>query len=189
MHRGRRHVERTQQRKTFLDHMGRRTGVGRVGVEESRLRLPEMRARQADGPFCADHARQHGGFQETLQIDDGIVADAPPFAEHGPRADTSREIPSVEGNAPVDTVDELEQLDVSRIDHPVETRLREVVAESSRRWNAVDDIAERSETDDEKRLHGALSPGLSVPPGPLRGTRPTPDRFSIRRRAEASACA
>jgi hypothetical protein len=32
-----------------------------------------------------------------------------------------------------------------------------VVAESSRRWNAVDDIAERSEADDEKCLHGIVS--------------------------------
>ena len=118
MHRGRR---RRRAHAAAQDLSGSRASPHRGRACRCRRTAPAARAdARAESRWSArapTSARQHRGLQQSLQIDDGIVAGAPQVAEHGPRAGTAREIPRVEGNAPVETVDELEQLDV-RADRP-----------------------------------------------------------------------
>src|SRR5258705_6660483 len=110
-----------------------------------------------DRPAAANTARKHRRLQESLEIDDRVVVHlaklahrlAEPLATL-PLFDRAR----VDPDAPVDARDEIEQFDITRIDHPVDPPAWEFFLQRGRDGNAMDDISKRPEADDQEAVHG-----------------------------------
>ena len=56
----------------------------------------------------------------------------------------------IDGDLPIDTAHELEQIDIARIDHPIDTRVGIVLPQQRGDRDAVHDVPERAEPDDQK---------------------------------------
>jgi hypothetical protein len=54
----------------------------------------------------------------------------------------------IDADAAVDPLDEVEQLDVARINHPVDAPVRKFLAERRGDGNPMNDISERSQAND-----------------------------------------
>ena len=113
-----------------------------------------MRSRKANRPSATRQPRQHRRLDQPLEIDHRVVTRCAQLRDRRPRSAAASQPARIERDPPVEAVDEVEQLDVSRIDHPVDARLREMAPKRGRGGNAVDDVAEGAEADDEKARRG-----------------------------------
>ena len=95
-------------------------GIRRLGVEEPRQRLAQVRAREPDRRGAPGQPRQHGRLDQALQVDRRVVA-----ASRRSAPDRRRAAPSVgprgsSGITRSTTVTSSTQLDVARVDQPVD---------------------------------------------------------------------
>jgi hypothetical protein len=110
-----------------------------------------MFAWKPDRPVGSDAARQHGGFQQPLQIDRGVVADLSQLAQRFAKAPawlSMLDRPRVDTNAPIEAHDQIEQLHIPWIDHPVDAGSGKFVPQRRSDRNPMHDVAERAEAND-----------------------------------------
>ncbi len=149
-------LQRREQREVLVDDVCRVSRVGRIGVEGPSQLFAQMFPGKSDRSVAADTACEHRRLQEPLEIDDRVVIHlaklahrlAKPLAPFAP-FDRAR----IDRDAAIDARDEIEQFDVTRIDHPVHPTAWKLALQRGRYWNAMDDIPKRPEADDQKAVH------------------------------------
>ena len=115
-----------------------------------------MLARKADSPAAAHAAGEHRRFEQPLQIDHRVIVGLAELAQCLAKPASSCSVldrARVDADPPVDPFDEVEQLDVPRINHPVDARVRKFLTQRRGDRNPVHDISERTQAHDKKAIH------------------------------------
>jgi hypothetical protein len=120
---------------------------GRFRIEKTRRRLAQQAGRKSNHTLGTRQPREHSRFQESLQVERGVVARSPQIADdREQRAGFAR----MDTDPPIDHRNQLEQISMARVNEPVNGGLRKRTSNRGRRRNGMDDVAERAELDDEK---------------------------------------
>ena len=149
-------LQRRQQREVLVDDVRRIAGVGGFRVKQPCELLAEMPARKADRTAAMHAAGEHRRLEQSLQIDHRVIVGLAELAQRLAKPSPSCSVldrARIDADAAVDPFDEVQQLDVPGINHPVDARVRKFLAQRRGDRNPVDDISERSQTHDQKAVH------------------------------------
>ena len=145
-----RNTERRDQRQILAHDVLRAIWRRRLRVERPGGALPQVPNREAEHTPGPRRAGQHRRFEQPLKVNGDVVAlrskqarDVEPPAER-PRAQHDRL---------VDDGNEIHQLAMLGVDEPIDPCLRRRPPERRGGRQGVDDVAERSQPDDEDAIH------------------------------------